>query len=204
LVNNITALDDKIVLYYENKETDYVSLIENLCNKTINRNVWELSSNKNNQDTDLTLNNKIFYLPNFDNLFDWWRKSNNNIFDNGGKEKGKLRNLLNENILPFIVDYMHRFELEITEIKKWSICENLNSDNFYSDMSRNEIQNNYTVIVFLNDNYVGGEVQFENRVGNDTTKITKGGVLIYPSTEEYKHKHLPVTSGTKYVAVTYF
>lgn len=204
MVNNITALDDKIVLYYENKETDYVSLIENLCNKTINRNVWEFSSKKNNQDTDLTLNNKIFYLPNFDNLFDWWRKSNNNIFDNGGKEKGKLRSLLNENILPFIVDYMHRFELEITEIKKWSICENLNSDNFYSDVSRNEIQNNYTVIVFLNDNYVGGEVQFENRVGNDTTKITKGGVLIYPSTEEYKHKHLPVTSGTKYVAVTYF
>lgn len=204
MVNNITTLDDKIVLYYENKETDYVSLIENLCNKTINRNVWELSSNKNNQDTDLTLNNKIFYLPNFDNLFNWWRKSNNNIFDNGGKEKGKLRNLLNQNILPFIVDYIHRFELEITEIKKWSICENLNSDNFYSDVSRNEIQNNYTVIVFLNDNYVGGEVQFENRVGNDTTKITKGGVLIYPSTEEYKHKHLPVTSGTKYVAVTYF
>ena len=204
MVDNITTLDNKIVLYYENNETDYVSLIENLCNKTINRNVWELSSQKNNQDTDLTLNNKIFYLPNFDNLFDWWRKSNNNIFDNGGKEKGKLRNLLNQNILPFIVDYIHRFELEITEIKKWSICENLNSDNFYSDVSRNEIQNNYTVIVFLNDNYVGGEVQFENRVGNDTTKITKGGVLIYPSTEEYKHKHLPVTSGTKYVAVTYF
>lgn len=204
MVDNITTLDDKIVLYYENKETDYVSLIENLCNKTINRNVWELSSNKNNQDTDLTLNNKIFYLPNFDNLFNWWRKSNNNIFDNGGKEKGKLRNLLNQNILPFIVEYIRRFELEITEIKKWSICEDLNTDNFYSDVSRNEIQNNYTVIVFLNDNYTGGEVQFENRVGNDLIKIAKGGVLIYPSTEEYKHKHLPVTSGTKYVAVTYF
>jgi len=204
LVDNITTLDDKIVLYYENKETDYVSLIENLCNKTINRNVWELSSNKNNQDTDLTLNNKIFYLPNFDNLFNWWRKSNNNIFDNGGKEKGKLRNLLNQNILPFIVEYIRRFDLEITEIKKWSICEDLNTDNFYSDVSRNEIQNNYTVIVFLNDNYTGGEVQFENRVGNDLIKIAKGGVLIYPSTEEYKHKHLPVTSGTKYVAVTYF
>lgn len=204
MVDNITTLDNKIVLYYENKETDYVSLIENLCNKTINRNVWELSSNKNNQDTDLTLNNKIFYLPNFDNLFDWWRKSNNNIFDNGGKEKGKLRNLLNENILPFIVEYIRRFGLEITEIKKWSICEDLNTNNFYSDVSRNEIQNNYTVIVFLNDNYTGGEVQFENRVGNDLIKIAKGGVLIYPSTEEYKHKHLPVTSGTKYVAVTYF
>lgn len=204
MVDNITTLDDKIVLYYENKETDYVSLIENVCNKIINRNVWELSSNKNNQDTDLTLNNKIFYLPNFDNLFNWWRKSNNNIFDNGGKEKGKLRNLLNQNILPFIVEYIRRFELEITEIKKWSICEDLNTDNFYSDVSRNEIQNNYTVIVFLNDNYTGGEVQFENRVGNDLIKIAKGGVLIYPSTEEYKHKHLPVTSGTKYVAVTYF
>lgn len=204
MVDNITTLDDKIVLYYENKETDYVSLIENVCNKTINRNVWELSSNKNNQDTDLTLNNKIFYLPNFDNLFNWWRKSNNNIFDNGGKEKGKLRNLLNQNILPFIVEYIRRFELEITEIKKWSICEDLNTNNFYSDVSRNEIQNNYTVIVFLNDNYTGGEVQFENRVGNDLIKIAKGGVLIYPSTEEYKHKHLPVTSGTKYVAVTYF
>ena len=204
MVDSITTLDDKIVLYYENKETDYVSLIENVCNKTINRNVWELSSNKNNQDTDLTLNNKIFYLPNFDNLFNWWRKSNNNIFDNGGKEKGKLRNLLNQNILPFIVEYIRRFELEITEIKKWSICEDLNTDNFYSDVSRNEIQNNYTVIVFLNDNYTGGEVQFENRVGNDLIKIAKGGVLIYPSTEEYKHKNLQVTSGTKYVAVTYF
>lgn len=204
MVENFKVLDDKIILYFNNKVVDYASLMKDLFNKKINKNIWEFSSLTNDQDTDLTLNSKVFYLPNFDNLFDWWRKSNNNIFNNGGREKAKLRCLLNENILPFIVHYIKKFDLDIQTIKQWSVCENPNNYNFHSDMSRNLESNNYTVVVFLNDDYSGGEFQFKNRVGNELIKVPNGGILIYPSNEEYLHRQLPVTSGIKYIAIAYF
>jgi predicted 2-oxoglutarate/Fe(II)-dependent dioxygenase YbiX len=56
----------------------------------------------------------------------------------------------------------------------------------------------------LNNDYTGGQIQFENRIGNDLISMSAGEILIYPSNENYKHKELPVTNGTKYTAIAYF
>lgn len=34
--------------------------------------------------------------------------------------------------------------------------------------------------------------------------MSKGDVLIYPSNAQYMHKELKVTSGKKYMAISYF
>lgn len=56
----------------------------------------------------------------------------------------------------------------------------------------------YTNIVYLNDDYEGGEVTFSDY--NVTVKQSAGDVLVFPS--YYLHYSDPVTSGDKYMAIS--
>jgi predicted 2-oxoglutarate/Fe(II)-dependent dioxygenase YbiX len=56
---------------------------------------------------------------------------------------------------------------------------------------------------FINDDYDGGEVLFKNRLGNMPYKPKANSMLIFPATDEYQYKVLPVKSGTKYCAITF-
>ena len=53
------------------------------------------------------------------------------------------------------MDYLDTALVAKTNTRTWTICQNLNDIDFYSDKSRNEIKNSYTVLIFLNDNYTG-------------------------------------------------
>jgi hypothetical protein len=194
-------LDEKIILYSSELQIDYLSYLNKITEKAVEENIWQISSIKNINETDITANSKIFYLPPFDNFF---LNLNYNFLDNVNEEKAKFRLFLNKNILPYILDYSKRFDLKINNIHPWSICENINNDEFHNDEIRNNFKNEHTVVVALNDNYEGGYIQFENRIGNELITMTTGQVLIYPSSDEYRHKEFPVTSGAKYNAITYF
>jgi hypothetical protein len=201
MINQSISLDEKIILYSNNMLTTYMLFLDNINNKKIESNVWQVSSKNNANDTDITSNSEIFYIPSFDNFL---LKPNYNFLNNVDAEKAKLKVILNENVLSCIVDYINRFDLKIKTIKDWTICKNIFNSSFHDDMSRNKYKHNYTIIVALNDGYQGGEFQFENRIGNELITMTTGQVLIYPSSNEYRHKEFPVTSGTKYNAITYF
>jgi len=56
-------------------------------------------------------------------------------------------------------------------------------------------------IVYLNDDYEGGEVEFVNF--GLKIKPQAGMMLLFPSTYPYAHIAHPVTSGTKYALVTW-
>ncbi|MGD8783753.1 MAG: Fe2+-dependent dioxygenase [Thioalkalispiraceae bacterium] len=57
--------------------------------------------------------------------------------------------------------------------------------------------------VFLNspDDYQGGELEINTQFGSQTAKLEAGSAILYPSTSLHQVK--PVTSGTRYVAVTW-
>lgn len=63
-------------------------------------------------------------------------------------------------------------------------------------------QRTVSVLVYLNDDYEGGEIQFPRQ--NITYKPRRGSVLMFPSNFVYPHTSTPVTKGSKYVAVTWF
>ena len=56
-------------------------------------------------------------------------------------------------------------------------------------------------ILYLNDDYVGGELEFVNF--NIKIKPTAGSLYLFPSNYAYRHIAHPVESGTKYAIVTW-
>ena len=58
-----------------------------------------------------------------------------------------------------------------------------------------------SVILYLNDDYEGGEIEFVNF--GIKIKPEAGTFLIFPSGYAYRHIAHPVTSGTKYAIVTW-
>lgn len=57
-------------------------------------------------------------------------------------------------------------------------------------------------MIYLNDDYTGGETAFPRQ--GVKFKAKAGDLLLFPSNFCYPHESLPVTSGTKYAIVTWF
>ena len=69
-------------------------------------------------------------------------------------------------------------------------------------LGRNEGFRQLSGLIFLNDNYEGGETSFPRQ--GFKFKGEAGDVLLFPSNFCYPHESLPVTCGTKYAIVTWF
>lgn len=57
---------------------------------------------------------------------------------------------------------------------------------------------NISVVLYLNDDYEGGEINFPEQ--NITIKPEAGSIVIFPSVKPYYHQSLPVISGIKYMS----
>ena len=57
---------------------------------------------------------------------------------------------------------------------------------------------NISVVLYLNDNYIGGELHFPEQ--NITIKPQAGSIVVFPSVAPYYHESLPVESGIKYMS----
>jgi hypothetical protein len=59
----------------------------------------------------------------------------------------------------------------------------------------------YGVIIYLNDDFEGGELFYPNL--NYLYKPKSGDIVIHPATEEYTHEVYPVVSGERYTLTTF-
>ena len=74
---------------------------------------------------------------------------------------------------------------------------------FYKDHFDLAGERTTTVLVGLNDDYEGGYTQLFNDEEKYKFKLKKGDVLIFPSYWTYPHQVTPVTTGTRYVLVSW-
>jgi len=201
-----TVLDNFIVLYSKNTNKNFVELLQEIETTPSTKNVWAISSLHNAEDTDHVVNQKIADLLNYENLMP--DLLNSDLLKTNLEQSIKKNNLkfeIQNYIFPFLYDYIKKYELSVKRVKNFKICEQIKSSDFHNDLDKYAAQKHfYTIIVALNDDYVGGEIQFKNRVGNETIKLSAGDVLIYPANNNYAHRELEVTSGTKYTAIAYF
>jgi hypothetical protein len=198
-----TVLDNFVILYSENNNKDFIDYLNKLEDQVSVDNLWSFCSSKNMNYTDHTINQKILKLNIADNLFSF---INNlvSIQEEILVKKNNLKYELNNYSFPFLFDYINEYELSVKKIKNWSIYEQINESNFHYDQHRDGAKHSYTILIALNDGYTGGDITFENRIGNENVKMAKGDVLVYPSNKNYLHKELGVTSGNKYVAIAHF
>jgi len=59
-----------------------------------------------------------------------------------------------------------------------------------------------SAVLYLNDEYVGGEIEFIRQGIN--LKALAGSLVIFPSVPPYYHRPMPVASGTKYMIPFFF
>jgi len=82
---------------------------------------------------------------------------------------------------------------------------NQHADSEHWEASKNEwvrVQDrDFSVLVYLNDEYEGGELQLVQQ--NFTIKPKPGMMLAFPSDHRYLHAALPTTSGIRYVIVSW-
>ena len=199
---NKRFLDNYVVLYSGNKDHNLFNLILDIENEQSATNVWEFAGMSNITNTDHIVGQKVI------NLFNMAIQEESNpyrlIDEKLITKKNKLKHELNKYSFNFLLDYIEEYELLVKKIKEWSIYEQISGSNFHNDKDRDGRKHSYTILIALNDDYTGGEIQFDNRIGNECIKMSKGDILIYPSNDNYRHKENIVTSGKKYLAIAYF
>lgn len=199
---NLKILDNYIYLYDSVNFFNAKQNIEDIFKCSTDKNIWQISYDKNINETDCTKNKKIFYLNQNDptSMLD----NINNYDKEFIAKKEKMKFNLNNYAFPFINNYIKDIDISIKKIKDWTIISQQEETNFHDDMNRNNDKHHYTVVIALNNDYDGGEIHFKNRIGNEYIKLMAGNVLIYPSNSQYQHRELAVINGNKYTAVTYF
>jgi hypothetical protein len=106
--------------------------------------------------------------------------------------------------LKVIDDYIKIYNMDGLEKKHdWEILKYETGDYFKNHMDDCASHNRtVSAIVYFNDNYEGGEIEFPNF--DVIYKPKAGDILVFPSIFTYNHNVKEITSGTRYAAVNWF
>jgi hypothetical protein len=196
LVNNYKKLENNIV-YFESVIPNYQELID-IAEKTETEaltgwNAWcaygstaeygeikylsrkKLNDVKNKEEK----NNSAFVI---DSLI--------NVMAECAKKYAEIYNI-DKNHLDFAVDVLNN---ENTKIGIYKYFENADMGPHVDFNDENDYLA-YTIVVYLNDNYEGGELYFNEF--DIKVKPKAGSVMMYPSFKPYVHESLTVTKGRK-------
>jgi hypothetical protein len=94
------------------------------------------------------------------------------------------------------------FAFENFRIKRY-LPDDKQQHDFHSDVTNKTAAKRFiSIICYLNDDFEGGETSFPNFKYD--SKVTTGGIIIFPCTWSYLHKGNPVKSGNaKYILGTF-
>lgn len=106
-------------------------------------------------------------------------------------------------LLEAIVDasnkYANQYQIDLGELMPISVSKYSTTKSMgpHVDDYGNEDNPNISVVLYLNDEYEGGELYFKDQ--DIKIKPEAGSIVIFPSVEPYYHESLPVVSGIKYM-----
>jgi hypothetical protein len=125
-------------------------------------------------------------------------KDNTNFYF---REYIDLKDPLMHNIVMGLESYIKtklytNLELKSMWINKIDINSN-KDDNFHKDISP------CSLILYLNDDYIGGELEYINDT-NNRMKIIPQKKLVVIMNNQLEHRALPITSGVRYSLVAFF
>jgi len=97
-------------------------------------------------------------------------------------------------------DYASRHEIEIGRLAPLSISKYKAGASMgkHTDSNGSEGPQTVSVVCYLNDNYEGGQIRFEDQ--GIEIKPRAGSIVIFPSKPPFFHESMPVISGWKYIS----
>lgn len=131
--------------------------------------------------------------------FGYQKRFSNQVDFDTDKDIIKINSILKKAITDSSLDYANIHSIDIGELTPLSISKYSTNKSMgpHVDDYGNDDSPNISVVLYLNDEYEGGEINFP---GQDITiKPEAGSIVIFPSVEPYYHQSLPVTKGLKYM-----
>lgn len=121
----------------------------------------------------------------------------------------EVRDLINNIILECTNNYSKITGVEVGtsdlfRVAKYNSGKGMGShiDNDYDENSENFEAPTISTVLYLNDNYNGGELYFREQ--NIAIKPKAGSLLIFPSKKPYFHEALAISGGEKYMCTNFF
>jgi hypothetical protein len=133
------------------------------------------------------------------------RKSTNAESFLEATEQVKDLYLLLDNLLStYGEDYANQLQLNLGEKKAISISKYFTGASMgrHTDSSPNPTTENISAVLYLNDDYLGGEIAFPDQ--EVVIKPTAGSLVIFPSTPPFFHESREITGGTKYMSPAFW
>lgn len=192
-------LDSKVFLYKNNIDNELINAIEKINTIESIHNVWEVASYGNIKNNEHVYEKKIINLPVGNVLYPValnMTKINDHIFN--------IKNMLEDLFLPCILDYAYNNDIKIKKHKHFTVCAQDTNSLIHNDLDKDGDKYSTAALMLINDDFVGGDLYFENRIGNQSIKMHAGDIIIYPTNSQYPHYESPITDGIKYTAISYF
>ena len=100
-------------------------------------------------------------------------------------------------------DYLNNVAIDVNNHEGYQVVK-YDIGQYFKDHidATEEFPRKVSTVYYFNDNYEGGEIVFSTL--NITVKPEKNSMIIFPSSETYKHAAKTITSGTKYAIVGFW
>lgn len=132
--------------------------------------------------------------------FGYQKRFNQNVDIDENPDVKKINNTLKNAIIKASSDYASFYNIDIGSLMPLSISKYSTGKSMgpHVDDYNDGDDPNISVVLYLNDDYEGGELYFKEQ--DIKIKPEAGSIVIFPSVEPYYHESLPVLSGTKYMS----
>jgi predicted 2-oxoglutarate/Fe(II)-dependent dioxygenase YbiX len=132
-------------------------------------------------------------------VFGYQKRFNNSVDSDSHPDIRRINNILKNAILESSNSYGEIHGIDIGSLMPLSISKYSTGKSMgpHVDDYSNGDNPNISVVLYLNDDYEGGEIYFKEQ--DVKIKPKAGSIVIFPSVEPYYHESLPVTSGIKYM-----
>jgi predicted 2-oxoglutarate/Fe(II)-dependent dioxygenase YbiX len=132
-------------------------------------------------------------------LFGYQKRFNDNVDKDPDSDIQTINNTLKSAIINASEDYARVHNINIGSLTPLSISKYSTGKSMgpHVDDYGNGDDPNISVVLYLNDNYEGGELFFKEQ--GIKIKPEAGSIIIFPSVDPYYHESLPVISGIKYM-----
>lgn len=133
-------------------------------------------------------------------IFGYQKRFQENAENDLDSDVRRIATILKMSIEEASLDYAKRHNINIGRLAPISVSKYSTGKSMgpHVDDYGNGDDPNISVVLYLNDDYEGGELFFKEQ--NVKIKPEAGSIVIFPSVEPYYHESLPVQSGIKYMA----
>jgi predicted 2-oxoglutarate/Fe(II)-dependent dioxygenase YbiX len=133
-------------------------------------------------------------------VFGYQKRFSGSVDSDENPDIRAINNILKEAIIESSNLYANDHQLELGDLMPISISK-YSTTKFmgpHVDDYGNNDNPNVSVVLYINDDYEGGEIFFKEQ--DVLIKPEAGSIVIFPSVEPYYHQSLPVASGIKYMS----